>query len=352
MDALFSPDRELLGAAVLAARNLGTAMRSALPVLERIAETYPFNDQTKFTASMIVKDLQMGTDTSAGVSRNAKEEVKGPAETKGADPESMRLAEYLEFLKTADPEERRKLLAKDVHQRPFARTLVPAEDVPVLIEVLHGEDPDLAASAASHLVLMALQNIVAGTKIRELIATALPAMAAHYDDPVPPVAMAQGKQATVRVTMWQEEVMALIWLTGATPPAPLVPKIIVALQDDGMAMWAAQALAQLKPMPEEVLAAVLTKMRATGWEVRNQIIKALVDNGVNHPAFVRALAANLESPEGHHQQTALALSRLGPAAKPAESALRRFLSKEAVPGSEEGTAQIFARLALKNVSAN
>jgi hypothetical protein len=46
----------------------------------------------------------------------------------------------------------------------------------------------------------------------------------------------------------------------------------------------------------------------------------------------------------------MALSSLGAAAKPAESPLRRFLSKEATPGSEEATAQVYARLALKNLS--
>ena len=73
---------------------------------------------------------------------------------------------------------------------------------------------------------------------------------------------------------------------------------------------------------------------------------------MNHPAFVQALAANLESPEGHHQQTTMALSRLGAAPKPAEFALRQFLSKQAASGTEEATAQHYARLALKNLSVN
>jgi hypothetical protein len=42
-------------------------------------------------------------------------------------------------------------------------------------------------------------------------------------------------------------------------------------------------------MPESVLAPVLQKMRVAGWDVRDQIIGALVENGVNHSAFAQAL---------------------------------------------------------------
>jgi hypothetical protein len=54
IEALSSTDRDLLGA----------AMKSALPILRRIAETWPFNDDIKFGAETIVKDWETGKDTS------------------------------------------------------------------------------------------------------------------------------------------------------------------------------------------------------------------------------------------------------------------------------------------------
>jgi hypothetical protein len=353
LGSLYSTHRELLGVAVSAAWKLGPAVRSALPILQKIAATHPFNDETKSTAQMLAEDIQKGISRSAlGRNNPTREKAKATAEAKVADPASMRLAEYLAFLKTVGPEERRKLLADDVHKRPFERTLVPAEDLPLLIEILNGNDPDFAASAAGHLVVMALRNRGAGTKVRELIATALPALAAHYDDPLPPVAIGPDKKPTGRPTMWNEAVMTFIWQTGANPPPSLVPKIVLALQQDAMAMCATQALAQLKPMLDAVLNAVLQKMRTSSWDLRDGIIQSLAGNGVNNPAFVLELAANLQSPDGHHQEAARALSWIGAAARPAEAALRQFLSKEAPSGSEEAGAQFYARLALKNLSVN
>ncbi len=46
----------------------------------------------------------------------------------------------------------------------------------------------------------------------------------------------------------------------------------------------------------------------------------------------------------------MALSEMGAAAKPAETALRRFLSRAVTPDSEDANAQVYARLALKNLS--
>ena len=114
-----------------------------------------------------------------------------------------------------------------------------------------------------------------------------------------------------------------------------------------MAMWATQALAQLKPMPREVLDAVIAKMEEAPGDVKAHIMDALVDNGVKDSAFVQAIAAILDDPAERHQAAAMALSRLGSAARVAESALRRFVSKAVPAGSEDANAQFYAKLALK-----
>jgi hypothetical protein len=351
IEALSSPDRDLLGAAVAAAWNLRAEVKSALPILRRIAETLPSNDGTRFTADMIVKDFEAGKDRSKAADSQPKGDIRDPAVIGVPDSDSMRVAAYFDLLKKAGPEERQRRLSKDLRRGPYARPMAPAEDVPVLIEILRGGDPDLAVSAAAHLGAMTLQNRGAGTKVREIIAGAVPAMAAHYDDPGPRILTPDGNSAAARPgNWWQYEVIAFVWLSGVKAPPPLVSKILVALQDDGMALSATEALAQLKPMPESVLASVLQRMRVAPWEVQNQIIGALVENAVNQKAFAQALGVNLDTPDEHHAAAAMALSNLGAAAGSAEPALRRFLSREASPGTEDESAQAYARLALKNLS--
>src|SRR5689334_12764092 len=128
-----------------------------------------------------------------------------------SDPQTLRVRDYFNLLTTARGPERQKLLLADISRRPISRPMIPDQDVPVLVEILNGSDPDLAASAASHLVLMALQQGGRlGQKPPEIVASALPAMASHFDDENPPV-MEENADWTVHPIgsrFWRHEVLS------------------------------------------------------------------------------------------------------------------------------------------------
>jgi hypothetical protein len=344
VDALSTSDKNLFQVASSAAGEAGPAARAALPILRRVAEDHRLSQFMRWDAELAIRWIEQGKQADKSGAAAGKQEDF----TKSSDPESMRVRPYYEFLKTAKPGDREKLLENDIERR-IARTMVPEEDVPVLIDVLNDNDPDLAASAASNLIMMGLNNMGAGTKVRETIAAALPAMSAHYDDPIPPVLKERFLKGQVRPTIWKEDVISFVWLSGAPPPPPLVAKILVALREDAVAMWAALALTQMKPMPKEILDAVIGKMEKAPGEVKWQIMDALVNNGVKDPAFVRAIATILDDPAERHQATACALYHLGSAASVAEPALRRFVSRAVPADGEDANAQICAKLALKAI---
>src|SRR5205085_5381685 len=240
------------------------------------------------------------------------------------------------------------LLRRDISQVSLAeRPLIPEEDFPVLIDLLNGIDPDLAASAASHLILMAVRHGGALGEVRQSIATALPAMARHFDDPNPPILNGE----SVRPDIWRQKVMQFVWILGIPPPASLVEKLLLALRADDTATDATRALVQLKPVPSEVIEAILAKMTQAPVRVKGPIIDALVTGGVRTEPFVHALAAILDNPGERHQDAALALLGLGAAAKTAEPALRRFISKEATSGTDDWTSQHLAQQALKDLGS-
>ena len=118
-----------------------------------------------------------------------------------------------------------------------------------------------------------------------------------------------------------------VWMTGQPPSPPLASKILSNLQkdyEDHRAVWATYALVQLKPIPKEILSAVLAKARNVTEDIKVQIIGALT---ASDPDLVNELAAILDDPAERHQDAVMALSDLGIAAKDAEPALRRFAAR-------------------------
>jgi hypothetical protein len=96
---------------------------------------------------------------------------------------------------------------------------------------------------------------------------------------------------------------------------------------------------------------ILAKMRASEWDARNGIITSLAEVRIGYPVFVQALADYLDNSAESRQVAARALWQLGPAAKPAEAALRRLADKQIVPNSADAAAQFYARKALENLTS-
>ena len=156
---------------------------------------------------------------------------------------------------------------------------------------------------------------------------------------------------SVRPDIWRLNVMQFVWLLGTPPPASLVEELVLALRADETATDATRALVQLKPVPSEVIEAILAKMTQVRVREKGLMIDALVTGGVRTEPFVHALAAILDNPGERHQDAALALLHLGAAAKTAEPALRRFVSKEATFGTDDWTSQNMAQQALKDLGS-
>jgi hypothetical protein len=343
--ALSSSNKDLMGVAAVASLHLGTAVAPAAPALRRIVQDNRLSGDVTGPARRVLEAIEEGKPP-GDLSPSLPEPVdpKTPAEP---DRSSMRVAPHFELLRTAKSEDRRRLLKTDLKQGSWALTLVPEEDVTVLINALNGGDPDLAAVAARYLVTMACQNSQAGSKVRETIAAALPAMTKHYDDENAPVLSGE----LVISNIWRNEVMMFVWMTGQPPSPPLASKILSNLQkdyEDHRAVWATYALVQLKPIPKEILSAVLAKARNVTEDIKVQIIGALT---ASDPDLVNELAAILDDPAERHQDAVMALSDLGIAAKDAEPALRRFAARAFPTGSEDANAQVYARLALKALGA-
>ncbi len=115
---------------------------------------------------------------------------------------------------------------------------------------------------------------------------------------------------------------------------------------------------QIKPLPKEVLGAILARLeKADGNTDRNQTIRenmmiTLADHGVDDPSFVRTLGDILDDPKQRHGFAAMALSRLGKGAKPAEAALRRIVATITKPSehTDEQTTLFYAQAALNNLA--
>jgi hypothetical protein len=334
---LSSSHKDLYPIASLAAATVGPAASSAIPALRRIA-----TEEKLFEASFAIDAITKGTTPSRiDTAEPAKESTD---KSKAADPESLRVASYFELLKNSSENERQKLIVNDL-KAGITRLLVPAEDLPFLMEELNGNDRSLAALSETYLVAMAGRNIGAGAKIRELIASALPAMAAHYDDQGPTAIAPQFLSGG-----WRTNPMRLVSLTRTPPPPDLVKRFVSALDDDSTAGPATGALLILKPLPGEVLKAILAKLRGASENVRFQLTN-LLQSSVEDPALALTLGAILDDPLTEHYSAAAALYQMGTAARPAEPALRRFVAGVAPPKSLEDAAKEYAETALRHLEA-
>lgn len=230
-----------------------------------------------------------------------------------------------------------------------------AEETPTLLDVLNGSDAKLArrAAGAAMAVLMLKQDPKTKRDARALA----PALITHYDDPDPD----QPSTVEALTDSWKQIVMYFITSSDAAPPPWLIDRMRADLTRKGdafsaTAQVAAITLSHLRPLPQGVLDALLTKMDESA-RSRLEMIEALGDNRVDDPRAIRSisLALTSQAEEDEHsglrntnvlrRSAARALGQIGPAARDSLSALR-WLAASKDPTMEESTREA-ARQAIR-----
>lgn len=346
MEMLAGSDREQQRLAADAAAALGPAAKGALTYLRQILFAKDLREQTRHDVEWALNQLERGKQNQPQSTQEIDRSTRAARAADPPAPKPMSIRAYFELLKAAKPQERQTVV-KDVRALPNGQSMVPSGDVSFLTEVLNSGDADLEECAAGWLYMMAVEFRAAGTNVRNVIAAALPAMEAHFDDPTSERPLDFSNRHR-----WRMMVMRFVAVTEAVPSEHLMAKMLKAIDDENAetAVLATAVLAQMKPMTPQVLDAVLAKINDRSPEMRRAVMQGLAANGNSDPRFVAALGANLDNPVADHQEAARALSELGSAAKAAEPALRRLLSKEALENTPEGIAQMYARIALGNVT--
>jgi len=335
MEMLAGSDREQQRLAAGAAGVMGPAAKEALPYLRQILQANGLNQQTRHDVEWALDELE---HMKSNLLPSIHEVDRSTRAAEPPSPKPMSIRAYFELLKGAKPEERDTLM-KDFRATPSGQNMVPSDDVPFLIGVLNSGDPDLAERAAGQIFIMAFEFRGAGTNVRNVIAAALPAMEAHFDDPTSERPLDFGNRHRLRML-----VMRFVGITGAVPSEHLLAEMLKAIDDENKdtAELAASVLAQIKPMTPQILDAVLGKINAPSSDMRRAVMQGLAANKNSDPRFIAGLAANLDDPVADHQAATNALAELGRAGRAAEPALRRLLSKQASENTPEGIAQMYA----------
>ena len=347
VEMLSSSDHEQQRMAALAAGELGTTAKETLPSLRRILQVHDLNEQTRRDVEWALHNIEIGGGKRTSPAVEIEHSIATVSPSVPPAPKRMTIPAYFDLLKETNPQERSEIV-RDSRVLPNGQSMMPSEDVPFLIKVMDGRDADLAERAGAYLYWMAIEFATAGKSIRDIIAAALPAMVAHFDDPNPSVQPLDfGNRHR-----WRLMVIRFVATTRTEPDRHLLARIVSAVDDEStdVGIAAASVLANLKTITPEVLAMLLARMDDPSPEMRRAVMEGLAANKNGDPRFINGLAANLDNPVMDHQAAARALSDLGSIAKAAEPAVRRFLSKNATENTPEGIAQSYARIALGKMS--
>jgi hypothetical protein len=349
IEMLASSDREQQRFGALAAGAMGSAGERAMPYLRQILSAKDLTEQTRHDIESALNQLEQGKPTRASASiQEIDQRMRAARAADPPTPKPMSIRAYFELLRAAKPQERQTVV-KDFRALPNGQSMAPSNDVPFLIEALNDRDAELAETAAGFLLLMAMEYGGAGTNVRNVIATALPAMEAHFDDPTIERPLDFGNRHR-----WRMMVIRFVSVTGVAPAGDLLAKMLKAIDDENeqTAVLAMAVLAEMKPMTPQILDAVISKMDSPSPEMRRAVMQGLAMSRNSDPRFIVGLAASLDDSAVDHQPAASALAELGASAKAAEPALRRLISKEAPENTPEGIAQMYARIALEKIATN
>jgi hypothetical protein len=158
---------------------------------------------------------------------------------------ASQLAPFFDGLKATQNASERQAWIKA--SKPSPDALVLTEELPALLQALRENDATLNYVAAQYLAYLAARNIH-NPSVRQPLREALPAIAAHFDDPMPGSELNLIRNGYHLPTDgWQGIVFAYVEFAGLTLPPNLIASAVRALDGPNSA-GAIEQLSRLNPL--------------------------------------------------------------------------------------------------------